>query len=96
MNPFSIPKNTMASVMRLSRGMTPEARKRANARSYAKVYRKRGLIQKGPCEVCGSNDVEAHHEDYDKPTDVRWVCKPHHKLITLGKIDLKPRVPQPD
>lgn len=37
-----------------------------------------GEIKKGPCEVCGSLNVEAHHDDYDKPYQVRWLCFRHH------------------
>lgn len=37
-----------------------------------------GLIQKGPCEVCGEKEVDGHHNGYDDPFDVRWLCKQHH------------------
>lgn len=40
----------------------------------------RGEIVKQPCEVCGA-DAEAHHDDYTKPLDVRWVCRKHHKAL---------------
>jgi hypothetical protein len=39
---------------------------------------KYGLIAKQPCEVCGSTDVDAHHEDYHSPYDVSWLCHTHH------------------
>ena len=39
---------------------------------------KRGKLCKQPCEVCGCLEVQAHHEDYSKPLDVRWLCKSHH------------------
>ncbi len=37
-----------------------------------------GRIARQPCEVCGAEKVEAHHDDYSKPLDVRWLCKKHH------------------
>lgn len=52
---------------------------------------KKGLITKKPCEVCGSLEVEAHHDDYSKPFNVRWFCCGHHrqyhwKLAQLNKL----------
>lgn len=29
--------------------------------------------------VCGSSKTVAHHEDYDKPLAVWWLCELHHK-----------------
>lgn len=34
-----------------------------------------------PCEVCGSKRSHAHHEDYSKPFDVRWLCALHHHRL---------------
>lgn len=38
-----------------------------------------GIVKKGPCEVCGREDVHGHHDDYSKPLEVRWLCPDHHK-----------------
>lgn len=32
-----------------------------------------------PCEVCGYEKTEAHHDDYSMPLNVRWLCSEHHK-----------------
>lgn len=37
-----------------------------------------GRIQRMPCEICGEEKAEGHHDDYDKPLEVRWLCKKHH------------------
>ena len=31
-----------------------------------------------PCEHCGAK-AHAHHENYDNPLEVRWLCPLHHK-----------------
>ena len=37
-----------------------------------------GRLLKEPCEVCGSEVVHAHHDDYAEPLSVRWLCDEHH------------------
>jgi hypothetical protein len=36
-----------------------------------------GRLTRQPCEVCGAK-AQAHHDDYSKPLDVRWLCATHH------------------
>ena len=50
-----------------------------------------GRLTPKPCEVCGSTKVQAHHDDYSRPLDVRWLCFVHHMahhgkeaMTTLG------------
>lgn len=38
-----------------------------------------GKLFREPCEVCGSVKSVAHHGDYLKPLNVRWLCQAHHK-----------------
>ena len=37
-----------------------------------------GRILKQPCVICGEEKAQAHHDDYSKPLDVRWLCSEHH------------------
>lgn len=53
----------------------PHKRKARNAVNNAL---RDGKLKRGPCEVCGSKKVTAHHEDYSKPLQVRWLCPLHH------------------
>lgn len=72
---------------------TERGRERINAGSYA--WRERnpekykahttvnnairsGKLQRQGCEVCGEK-AHAHHDDYDRPLDVRWLCHAHHR-----------------
>lgn len=38
-----------------------------------------GKLIRKPCEVCGEIKVQAHHDDYNKTYDVRWLCWKHHR-----------------
>lgn len=48
------------------------------ARNIVYQALKYGSMVRQPCEVCGEAKVEAHHEDYSKPRDVKWLCRKHH------------------
>lgn len=38
----------------------------------------RGDLIRKPCEVCGNENSDGHHEDYSKPLDIIWYCRKHH------------------
>lgn len=37
-----------------------------------------GRLRRCPCEVCGDTKSDAHHDNYDNPLEVRWLCRKHH------------------
>ena len=71
-----------ASYMRKTRPahaeLMPLAKYKANARAYANTYQRRGRLAPKPCVICGSDNTEKHHPDYDKPLKVIWICKSCH------------------
>jgi transposase-like protein len=66
-------------------------RRQIQARAYNAVVTalRRGILERQPCEACSRDsqqtgidfrtDIHAHHDDYSKPLDVRWLCPSCHK-----------------
>lgn len=54
----------------------PEKR-RAHAAVYEAV--RSGRLVRLNCEQCGKTNSQAHHDDYSKPLDVRWLCAECHE-----------------
>jgi len=53
---------------------------RISARQKVSYEIRRGNIVRESCEKCGcKTDVHAHHDDYNKPLDIRWLCSKHHR-----------------
>jgi len=44
-----------------------------------------GRLTREPCNICGDPKSQAHHHDYSKPFDVKWLCFRHHRE-THGRI----------
>ena len=61
-----------------------ELHKKAQLAAYSKfrVAERRGdLTRPEQCEICGTEtNVQAHHDDYGQPLDVRWLCMPCHTI----------------
>jgi hypothetical protein len=53
-----------------------------NVRTQVYKAIKSGRLVRGSCEVAGCEiTTEAHHNDYSKPFEVRWLCKQHHEDV---------------
>lgn len=40
-----------------------------------------GEIVKKACVLCSDENTDAHHYDYAKPLDVKWLCRRHHAMV---------------
>ena len=38
----------------------------------------KGRIERKPCADCGAEKSQAHHDDYEKPLEVKWLCAACH------------------
>ena len=54
------------------------------ARHTLQRHVREGRVVRMPCEVCGNAKTQAHHADYGKPLDVRWLCQKHHNDLHKG------------
>lgn len=57
-------------------------RNRLKTRAYNSVQEalSRGRLTRKPCEACGADKSQAHHDDYSKRLEVRWLCCVHHRV----------------
>jgi len=75
-------KIKLREYQRNSRNKDPQ---KASAYTITSNAIRDGKLVRKPCEVCGMEPAEAHHDDYSKPLDVRWLCRVHH-LEHHGKV----------
>lgn len=57
---------------------TEAHRVKTRARLAVREALRDGRLVRGACEVCGSANAQAHHDDYTKRLQVRWLCAFHH------------------
>lgn len=69
-----------AKARAIARYISNNPEKRAAHNAVNNAVRDKRLF-KEPCEMCGELKVHAHHDDYSKPLEVRWLCVHHHALI---------------
>jgi hypothetical protein len=63
----------------------PLEQTKASARRIVRSAIERGELERQPCEMCGHVKVDAHHDDYSWPLEVRWLCRQHHTDIHCAK-----------
>jgi len=52
---------------------------RQAARDYLNRLIRQGIVKRQNCKICGSDkNIEAHHDDYERPLEVLWLCRVHH------------------
>jgi hypothetical protein len=63
----------------INRAWRAEDSRRVLAHSAVARAIRKGELVRQPCCRCGAEKTVAHHEDYDKPLEVVWLCQPCHK-----------------
>ncbi len=56
-----------------------EDKRRSRCHSAVAHAIRSGELTRLPCVKCGEAKSLAHHEDYDEPLNVMWLCQPCHK-----------------
>ena len=65
--------------VKVTRAWRAEDVRRSKAHQAVRKAILAGELSKAPCERCGDEKSLAHHEDYDQPLYVMWLCQPCHK-----------------
>jgi len=64
-------------------------RQHENTRQQTKKAIKSGRLTKQPCKICGAtNKIHAHHDDYNNPLSVVWLCASCHAKLHRGTVKL--------
>lgn len=71
-------KKLVAEYQRKRRSKHPE---KERARRLIGYRLRRGILKPLPCEICGNKKTEAHHDDYSKPLEIRWLCFKCHRRV---------------
>lgn len=87
-DPDKVREQGRKKMARLRAQGTPEQQQKIAARTMLGKAVRRGDIERKPCEVCGDPNSQGHHEDYNKPLDVQWLCQEHHLELHRERGDL--------
>jgi NAD-dependent SIR2 family protein deacetylase len=72
------PERIKANV-EVNRAWRAEDRRRGIAHNAVSRAIRNGSLFRLPCSKCGEKKSHAHHEDYDKPLEIIWLCQLCHK-----------------
>ena len=72
------PKRIKAAA-EISKAWRNEDKRRSAAHNAVARAIRNGSLLRLPCIRCGADKSLAHHEDYDKPLEVMWLCQACHK-----------------
>jgi hypothetical protein len=77
---LAIEENRLHRNAKMRERMKKEHEKfRSAARRKTRTALESGVLVRLSCEVCGNSATDAHHEDYSRPLDVKWLCRRHHR-----------------
>ena len=62
----------------------PRLRVKFLARWYARRMTENGTILQQPCALCGNENSQRHHPDYNKPLLIVWLCADCHRKLHKG------------
>jgi hypothetical protein len=72
------PERIKANV-EINRAWRAEDARRVRAHNAVARAIRAGEVVRQPCCRCADAKSVAHHEDYEKPLQVMWLCQPCHK-----------------
>jgi ribosomal protein S27AE len=72
-------KERMLANVETTRAWRAEDKRRTVAHNAVARAIRSGALERIPCIRCGEAKSLAHHEDYEKPLGVIWLCQPCHK-----------------
>ena len=59
----------------------PRLRIRHLARWYARRMVENGTLKQQPCALCGNENSQKHHPDYNEPLLIVWLCAGCHRAL---------------
>ena len=80
---------TKEDVARYKAKLARQSRQKRNIKDYARNRTRqeiaKGKIDRQPCLICSDTPTEAHHINYENPSEVIFLCKYHHTVLHYYK-----------